>query len=529
MRQSTLFTQTLRSAPADVEALSQQHLLRAGYIRPVGQGELAFLPLAEKTLARLEALALAVFEAAGAQPVAVASLVDSSEPAEHGLAELMGRELRSHRQLPALLLQNRRHRGSLRVLSGGQSGIAPLQTLDLYALHLGQAGSAPSASLLDAVERFAGECGLPLVRLFSGADGVQALAYRTPLGEAQLLTSENGYIARREMAQFVKPSAALETPLPLEAVATPGATTIQALADFLGVPPARTAKSLFVMARVDETDRLVVALVRGDMDVSEWKLRHALGAAALRPATAEELASAGIVPGYGSPIGARALRVVDDAVVHSPNLVAGANEAGMHFLNSNCGRDYSPDLVADIAQARPGDAAPDGGTLQAARGVVLGSVGPVAAASALAGLSVPDRDGSSTALTVFAGHLYLDRWLACIAEHYHDSDGLMWPVAAAPFDVHLLLLGGEDEPRAAAEDLYGRLVAAGLRVLYDDRDERPGVKFKDADLIGVPVRLSVGARSLAQGGVELKRRDAPAPSLVPLSEVIQVVTQALEL
>ena len=525
MRQSTLLTQTLRSAPADVEALSQQHLLRAGFIRPVGQGMLAFLLLALKTLARIEGLVLAALEQAGAQPVAVPALGETPDASDRTLADLVGREVRSHRQLPTALVNVRHATGSLRALSGGQSGVAPTRTLDYYGLSTGQPNADQLIeAFMTTVEQAALRGGLPLRRLAPGADGLQSLAYLTPLGEAQLLASDqSGYIARRESAVFVKPPAAPEAPLALERVATPGVTTIQALAAFLGVTPARTAKSLFVMAHIGDVDRLVVALVRGDLDVSEWKLRRLLGALSLRPATTEELTKAGIVPGYGSPIGARGLRVVDDSVVNSPNLVAGANELGIHYLNSNYGRDYTADRVADIAQARPGDASSHGGTLQAARGVIVASVGPVGAKSALAGLSVLDRDGSQAALTAVAGHVYLDRWLPCIAEQYHDADGLNWPVTIAPFELHLLLLGGEDEPRAAAEDLYARLLADGVRVLYDDRDERPGVKFKDADLIGIPLRVAVGARSLAQGGVELKRRDASAPTLVPLDAAVETV------
>ncbi|MBE0690085.1 MAG: proline--tRNA ligase, partial [Anaerolineae bacterium] len=349
--------------------------------------------------------------------------------------------------------------------------------------------------------------------------------YLTPIGEDTLFVCDAcDYAANREVARFRKPDAADEAPLPLEKVATPGTTTIESLAEYLKITKAKTAKAFFQVATLPEgdgyADRFVLAIIRGDLEINETKLTNALKAKALRPATEDEIAASGAVPGYGSAIGVSGvLVVIDDSVAASPNLVAGANESGYHYLNSNYGRDYTAAIVADIAAARDGDACPHcGEPLRSVRGVEVGNIFKLGTRySAALGATFLDANGEAQPVIMGSYGIGVGRLLACVAEDHNDAHGLIWPVTIAPYQVHLVLAGGDNpQVRAAAERLYVDLSREGIEVLYDDRDERPGVKFNDADLIGLPLRIVAGARALAEGGVEIKRRGGQEGTIVPV-------------
>jgi prolyl-tRNA synthetase len=232
----------------------------------------------------------------------------------------------------------------------------------------------------------------------------------------------------------------------------------------------------------------------------------------------------GAEPGYASPVGLRdVLVVVDDAAAASPNLVAGANEAGYHLLNTNYGRDFSAAVVTDIAAAGAGDACPDcGAPLRVSGGVETGNIFKLGTRyTAALGATFLDREGKARPVVMGSYGIGVGRLLACVAEEHHDDKGLVWPISVAPFAVHLVVLAGEGSPaRATADQLYADLQAAGVEALYDDREESPGVKFNDADLIGVPLRLTVGERSLKRGGVELKPRAGGEVALVPVTDAV---------
>jgi prolyl-tRNA synthetase len=358
--------------------------------------------------------------------------------------------------------------------------------------------------------------------------------YLTPIGEDTLLLCDTcGYQANRQIATFRKPQAEAEAALPLERVATPEMKTIAGLAEFLEVPKARTAKAVFMVGTFaegeEEHEQFVFAIVRGDMDLSETKLTNAVRAKALRPAHDEEISAVGAVPGYASPIGLNGiLVVVDEAVVRSPNLVAGANEAGFHLRNVNYGRDYEATVVADIAAAQEGDPCPEcGAPMRISRGVEVGNIFKLGTRySADMGATFVDEDGTHRPVVMGSYGIGVGRLLACVAEEHNDAQGLCWPITVAPYEVHLVTLrGGFD----VAEQLYQELAAAGIEVLFDDRDESPGVKFNDADLIGVPIRVTVGKRSLDEGGVELKLREASERSLVPLADALERVEAGREM
>ena len=300
------------------------------------------------------------------------------------------------------------------------------------------------------------------------------------------------YTERLELAAFAKSVESIhEWPLPIEKVLTPDCHTIEALANFLGVPKERTAKAL-MYTRIPD-NRFVFVVVRGDMQLSEAKLKAHIGE--VRVATSDEIEQAGAAAGYASPIGLKdALIVVDDLIPPSPNLVAGANETGYHLKNTNYGRDYFAEIVADLAQAQAGDACKNCGN-------------PLSILSAMKLATRSEFDPQNI--------------LQALAETYHDAKGLMLPRPAAPFDVYLMHVPGKEmDTRAQAEEIYNKLQGAGISVLFDDRDERAGVKFNDADLIGCPVRITAGEKALKEGMVELKERPAKENRLVPLQQIV---------
>ena len=302
------------------------------------------------------------------------------------------------------------------------------------------------------------------------------------------------YAAVSELARFRKAPFDSESSQPIEKVLTPGCHTIEALAEFLHIPKEKTAKALMYTRSAD--GKFVFVVVRGDMQASEAKLTQELGE--LRAATTEEIVAAGATPGYASPIGLKeALVVVDDLIPESVNLVAGANEAGYHLKNTNYGRDYTAQVVTDVALAEAGAPCPVcGGALSAVNTDLL-----------------CDAAGSRA-----------ENLLSALAQEYHDEKGLTLPTQAAPFTVYLMHLAGKElDTRAEADRLYEAWQEAGTRVLYDDRDERAGVKFADADLIGCPVRITVGERGLKDGMVELKERTRSESRAIPLAEALAAI------
>lgn len=323
-----------------------------------------------------------------------------------------------------------------------------------------------------------------------------------PTGDVEVAHCPNcKYTERLELATFKKTAFPQEEQLPLEQVSTPDCNTIEALANFLNIPKEQTAKAL-MYTRISD-GRFVFVVVRGDMQMSEAKLKAQVGD--IRLASLEEIVSVGAAPGYASAVGLKeALVVVDDLIPLSQNLVAGANEAGYHLKNTNYGRDYSAEIVADLVQAQAGDACVSCGN-------------PLSVLSAI--------------VLAKNGEYDFENILLALAETHHDDKGLTLPHPAAPFDVYLMHIPGRDahnaDTRAKAEELYNELQAAGVAVLFDDRDERAGVKFNDADLIGCPLRVTVGEKALKDGMVELKPRKVKENQLVPVDKILHQIHSAL--
>jgi prolyl-tRNA synthetase len=299
------------------------------------------------------------------------------------------------------------------------------------------------------------------------------------------------YTDRLEFARFTKTALPVEEQLPLEKVLTPNCNTIETLANFLGVPKEKTAKALMYTRTVD--NKFVFVVVRGDMQLSEAKLKKLIGD--VHPASEEEIINSGAAPGYASPLGLKDGSIlVDDLIPKSQNLVAGANEAGYHLRNTNYGRDYSAEIVADLVQAQEGDGCPNCGK-------------PLSVLSCNILATRSERS--------------FENILLAIAETYHDEKGLTLPRSTAPFDVYLMNVPGKEmDTGAKAKEIYGTLRNAGITALFDDRDERAGVKFNDADLIGCPIRITVGEKHLKSGMVELKPRKEKENKIIPLDKIL---------
>ncbi len=559
MRMSRLFGQTLRTSPSEAEAVSHQLLVRAGFIRPLASGIFSYLPLARRSLTKIEEIIREEMNAIGGQEVTMPVIhpadlwketrrwyqigtelgrfVDRTGrdmalamTHEEVLADLARKEIRSYRQLPQLVYHiQTKWRDDPRPRAG-LIRTREFTMLDSYSLDADEEGMrAQYRAHYQAYFNIFNRCALPVVVVqadvgMMGGTLAHEFMTLTPIGEDTLMLCDRcGHKANRQVARFRKTAFPRESPRSVEKVATPNVTTIDELAAFLRLPKSKTAKAVFLVASIGEgeeaAERLVFALVRGDMEVSETKLANAIKARELRPAEERETQGVGAVPGYASPVGlSGALVVADDALLQSANLAAGANEEGYHLLNVNYGRDFEADVVADIAAAQAGDGCPEcGEPLRAERGIEVGNIFQLGSRYSLTlGCTFLDKEGTSKRIQMGSYGIGVGRLLACVAERHHDDKGLVWPIRVAPYEVHIVALGGG---RDEAERVYSALSAAGVEVLYDDRDESAGVKFADGDLIGVPLRLTVSRRSLERGGVELKPRSSQQAAFIPLEGI----------
>jgi prolyl-tRNA synthetase len=575
---SQLFSTTLREAPSEAEIASHQLLLRAGFIRQLGAGIYSYLPLGRRVVTHIENIMREEIEAIGGQELTMpvvhpadiwqetgrwgqigAEMARFKDRSGHDMVlamtheevvtDLARREIQSYRQLPQLIYHiQTKFRDDPRPRAG-LIRVREFTMLDSYSLDRDLAGlDRQYQAHYEAYFRIFNRCGLPVRAVGSDTGMMGGLAaheymYLTPVGEDTLLFCQScDYAANRQVAAFSKPHPPSEDALPLEKVATPGASSIAELAAYLDISPGKTAKAVFLMAEVDGEDapRMVFAVLRGDMALNETKLANALAAAGkgtvrnLRPALDVEIEAIGACPGYASPIGIdreKTWVVADDLLPRSPNLVGGANEAGYHLRNTNLGRDYEADIVADIALAEDGSPCPHcEGALEAARGVEVGNIFKLGTRyTAALGATFLDEDGQPQPIVMGSYGIGVGRLVACIVEEHHDDQGMIWPASVAPYPVHLVMLPSRDgTAESAAEGFYQDLVKAGLEPLYDDRDERAGVKFNDADLVGIPLRVTVSARSLQNGGFEFKRRDGDERWIVPLEEAVKAIKEAFE-
>ncbi len=565
MRMSALFNQTLRETPAEAQSPGFTFLLRAGYFRQVAAGIFAALPLGLRVQRKIERILREEMEAIGGQEVSLPVALPAEIWKESGryyrigaemmrlkdragrdlvlamthdeaVADLVRREVRSHRHLPRLLYQiQTKFRDDPRPRAG-LIRVREFIMNDSYSLDADWAGLEKQYQAhYEAYLRIFRRLGLPVIPVASdsgmmGGKRSHEFVYLNPIGEDTVMICDAcGYAANRQVARFAKPQPPQEEALSLEKVHTPQTRTIESLARFLGIPESQTAKAVFLTATLLENnqpyERLVMAILRGDMELNETKLANLIGAIDLRPATEEEICASGAVPGFASPVGLRDLLVAaDDLIPLSPNLVAGANEQDYHLRNVNFGRDYTTPLVADLTAAREGDPCPQcQAPLRAERGIEVGHIFQLGTAySEALGCTFQDEVGEIKPVVMGSYGIGIGRLIGCLAEANHDDKGLQLPAVIAPFQVHLVLLSGKDgeAARQTAGRLYEQMQAAGLEVLYDDREESPGVKFNDADLIGIPLRVTVSKRTLENGTVELKRRHQEERLTLPLEEAI---------
>ena len=573
MRMSRLFGETLREAPAGIESPGHQFLLRAGYVRQLGQGIFSYLPLGWQAMMHIEQILREELTAIGGVEVSLpvvhpAELWQQSGryqkigaeltrfqdrrdrdmvlamTHEEVVASLAAGEISSYRQLPRLVFQIQiKWRDDPRPRAG-MIRAREFTMKDSYSLDLDEAGlDTQYRAHYEAYFKIFTRCGLPVVAVgadvgIMGGSGAHEFMYLTPLGEDTLVLCDScGYAQNRQVATSRKAAAEPEELREVCRVETPHATTIEELAALLEVARARTAKIVFLAAEHRSEDghpvlRLIVAVVRGDTDLNEAKLANLLGGAELRPMTLDEISAIGATAGFASPIGLTGGEVIaDELVMSSPNLVAGANEEGWHLLDTNAGRDWRPDVVADIVAADDGDGCSVcGSPLRTERGVEVGNIFKLGTRFADAfGATYLDPDGNAKPIVMGSYGIGVGRLLACIAEEHHDERGLRLPVSIAPYPVHLTVLRGADSAAGeVAERVYGLIEATGIGVLFDDRGERPGVQFADADLIGLPLRLTVSERSLKAGGIELKRRDAAEARIVAEGALVSEVRAELD-
>ncbi|HEY3336233.1 MAG TPA: proline--tRNA ligase [Candidatus Limnocylindrales bacterium] len=560
MRLSHLFFTTLRDDPAEAEMPSHRLLLRAGYVRQLGAGIYSLLPLGFRASKRVEQVIREELNAIGGQEMEMPVVHPADLWRESGRYDAIGPEMarfkdrgdrdmvlamtheevvadllrdivRSYRQLPFIVYHFQTKFRDEPRSRGGLIRVREFVMKDSYSCDRDEAGlDVAYWAHHRAYTRIFERLGLDTVAVSSdvgmmGGSLAHEFMFLNPAGEDVLVLCEAcGYAANRQVAPTVAPEPVAEDLHPVEEVETPNVTTIDALAAFLGVPSSRTAKATFF---VTGDGRFVVAIVRGDYDVNETKLVNAIKATGgIRPATVEEITARGMVPGYGSPIGARdSVVVVDALAARSPNLVAGANRTGWHLRNVNVPRDYAPDVTEDIANVREGDACPGCGAPVILRnGIEVGNIFKLGTKyTAALGAEYLGEDGERHPIVMGSYGIGLGRNVACIVEAHHDDKGIKWPEEVAPYKAHLVALGANKNPEVTtiAERLHDLAAAAGPQheILYDDRDESPGVKFADADMLGMPWILTVSPRSLEAGGIEVKHRETGDRTVRPIADI----------
>ena len=573
MRMSQLFGQTLRETPSEADVVSHRLLLRAGFIRQLAAGIFSYMPLARRSLNKIENIIREEINAIGGQELTMPVVHPADIWKETGrwyqigsemgrfkdknnrdmvlamtheevVSDLVRKEIRSYRQLPRLIYHiQTKWRDDPRPRAG-LIRVREFTMKDSYSLDADWEGlDRQYRNHFQAYFNIFNRCDLPVIAVKSdvgmmGGKMAHEYMYLTPIGEDTLLLCDQcGYSANRQMAPFKKDTPPEEKMLPVEKVATPDCKTIADLARFLDIPESKTAKAVFMMATipqgVETIDKFVFAVVRGDMEVNETKLSNAVKAKELRPATEEEIRAVGAEPGYASPVGLKdTLVVVDDLIPLSPNLVAGANEEGYHLRNVNFGRDYSADIVTDITLAQEGNLCIIcGGRLREVRGVEAGNIFKLGTRySDAMGCTFLDKDGLEKPIIMGSYGIGSGRCLACVAEEHNDELGLIWPISVAPYQAHLVMLPGKNDQKASltADKLYNDLKNAGVEVLYDDREESPGVKFTDADLIGLPIRLTISDRMVKEKSVEFKLRRSDSKVTVAEADAVTKVKAEIE-
>jgi prolyl-tRNA synthetase len=554
-----MFIPTLREDPGDAEAASHKLLVRGGFVRQVSGGVWTFLPLGWRVHLKVVQIVREEMDAIGAQEMLMPVLTPAElwqATGRYDIPEVFkfedrfgrplilpmtheetvtfhAREIRSYRDLPQMLYHFQTKDRDEPRPRGGLIRVREFIMKDSYSFDRDAEGLDKSFRLhARAYERIFGRCGLEVhaVEAESGMmGGSESIDYLAPsgAGENTLVTCENGdYASDLEIARGVPRPAEFPAELASpDEVATPNVTTIEALAELLSLDPGATSKAMPVVA----DGRVVLALVRGDDRLNEEKIALALGAL-VRPATEEEIREAfGADPGSIGPVGV-AVEVVADESLREGQFVVGANRTGFHLRGVAAGRDYEA-RFADLRQVREGDSCPKcGGRLSLQTAIEVGHIFKLGTFySEPLGATFADEDGSERPIIMGSYGIGPGRVMAAAVEQRHDEHGIFWPPAIAPYDVHVVVIGAAGgEALEIAEGIAAGLEARGRSVLLDDRDQRPGEKFADADLVGCPIRLTVGKKTLEDGQVDLLVRAGRAEERAPSGEIAARVEGLLD-
>ncbi|HNU72797.1 MAG TPA: proline--tRNA ligase [Thermodesulfobacteriota bacterium] len=561
MLYSRLLLPTLKEVPADAEVVSHKLMLRAGMIRKLAAGIYSYLPLAQRTLQKLKTIIREEMNRAGGQEVVLPAVqpaeiwVESKRWDFYGkellrfkdrhsrdfclgptheevITDLVRREVRSYRQLPLLLYQiQTKFRDEIRPRFGVMRSREFLMK-DAYSFDCTEAGAESSyRDMYEAYSRIFERCGLEFraVEADTGTIGgsfSHEFMVLADSGEDTIIYCDAcGYAANQEKAEIqAPPSAQAEESLQeRKAVATPGQRTVEEVTGFLGVSSQKLIKTL-----IFSTDRgPVAALVRGDHEINEIKLRNMLGASEIAladDAVVEEVTSA--PRGFAGPVGLSVKIYADNGLIGAVNMVTGGNEKDVHFINVNTPRDFTVTQYADLRQAGAGDPCGRcGGSLNIRKGIEVGHIFKLGTKySEALHATYLDEQGKEQLIIMGCYGIGVGRTVAAAIEQSHDKDGIIFPKSLTPFHAYILPISLKDEPvHTAAFSLYAQLTERGMDVLLDDRDERPGIKFKDADLIGVPLRITVGMKTLAEEKVEVRERKTGKVELVRLNDTADYV------
>ena len=565
MRVSNLFGKTLRDVPSDADTISHQLLLRAGMIHQIAAGVYAYLPLAWRVHKKIENIIRQEMDAIGGQELlmptlqphelwersgrdlalgqVLLTLADRKERKmvlapthEEVVTELARYNIQSYRDMPLLLYQIQiKFRDEPRS-RGGLVRVREFAMKDLYTFDTdSDALDVNYKKALQAYKNIYSRCGLDylVVEADSGAIGGKdshEFMVVAESGEDEIIfCSKCDYAANEERAVSFRAIPKMEQPLPIEEVSTPGAKTIEDVAAFLDISKNKTLKAVFYIADGD----FVFVTIRGDLEVNEIKLKNVLKCTDLRMATDDEVKATGIEAGSASLVGLKGIKsIADDSINMGSNFVVGANKPDYHLSNANYPRDFDVDVITDIALARPGQRCVKcGGKLKSVKGIEVGHVFKLGTVySEKAGAYYLDKAGEQKPVVMGCYGIGVGRLLASAIEQNHDEKGIVWPVPIAPYHVYLCALSMDRsaEVVSAAESLHRDLADAGVEVLFDDRNESPGVKFNDADLLGMPIRLLVSPKSLSNGGVEVKRRAEKESELVLIDNAVEKIKGLLD-
>ncbi|GEK28156.1 proline--tRNA ligase [Furfurilactobacillus siliginis] len=544
MKQSKMLIPTLKETPSDAEALSHQMMLRAGYIRPVVAGVYAYLPLAFQVMRNIENIVREEMANIDAVEMLAPALLPADLWKQSGRYDSYGQtmyklkdrhdrdlilgptheetftsfirdEVKSYKRLPLVMFQiQQKYRDEDRPRYGLLRG-REFMMLDVYSFHSDKDSLDKVFKQMEvAFRNVFNRCGLDYREILADSGAMGGKESRefnaiAAVGEDTIAYSDGSdYAANIETAtSLYVPKKSHEEVHDLEKIATPGEKTIEEIATRLDIDPAKTLKSMLYMA----DDEPVLALIRGDHEVNETKLTHVAEATELVMATTEQ-AEQFLGADFGSlgPVGVgEDIKIIaDQDVADLKNMPVGANENGFHYINANLDRDFRVDQYADIRLVSEGDVSPDGqGVLKFTRGIEIGHVFKLGTRySKSLGAQVLDENGRQQDVIMGSYGIGVSRLLSAIAEQSADENGLAWPKSITPFDIHVIPVNSKnDEQRELADELEASLTEAGYKVLLDDRTERAGVKFADSDLIGLPLRVTVGKKA-ADGIVEVKLR-----------------------